>query len=236
MNNMNLTRTVILILTTAITMTSCLGPAKIDKWVAQKYTELPPPAKKKHEQIAISSNVSYPGTTLSTTEKKTSNMLPLIVYWQFDYKNTCTINPQIPVNIFTTTVISYAGHGLQQKLNGQRIELTVEKIPTKFAIDDKGHLIFVGLAYAWDYLTVLPEEKDFVVSYKLFDAKNQQVKQGEVALSGSADPIDVHMFQSLKKKTWAFLDQYDAGIAVMSKHIVDKLVTELKAGDAVSKD
>lgn len=211
----------------SILMSSCLGPKKIDKWVAQKYVDPPPPTKKKHDQIVISSNMVYAGTTLSTTEKKTSNMLPLIVYWQFDYKNTCTINPQIPVNIFTTTVVSYAGHGLQQKLNGQRIELTIEKIPTKFAIDDKGHLIFVGLAYAWDYLTVLPEERDFVVSYKLFDTKNQQMKQGEVALTGSAKPIDVHMFNSLKKKTWAFLDQYDADIAVMSKHIVDKLVAEL---------
>lgn len=224
---MRISRFALLIFSASLIMTSCLGPKKIDKWVAEKYIDAPVHSKKKHDQIVILSNMVYPGTTLSITEKKTSNMLPLIVYWQFDYKNTCTINPQIPVNIFTNTVLSYAGHGLQQKLNGQRIELTIEKIPNKFSIDDKGHLIFVGLAYAWDYLTVLPEERDFHISYKLFDTNNQQVKQGEVALAGSGNPIDVHMFQSLKKKTWAFLDQYDADIAVMSKQIVDKLVTQL---------
>ena len=154
-------------------------------------------------------------------------MLPLIFYWQFDYKNTCTLNPQIPVNIFTTTVLSYAGHGLQQKLNGQHIELTIKKIPTKFAIDDKGHLIWIIYAFSWEYLTVLPEERDFVVSYKVFDTNNLQVKNGEVTVSGSDKAMDVHMFQSLKKKTWAFLDQYDAGIAVMSKHIIDQLINEL---------
>ncbi|HMC85963.1 MAG TPA: hypothetical protein VKI61_10570 [Chitinophagaceae bacterium] len=53
------------------------------------------------------------------------------------------------------------------------------------------------------------------------------MKTGEVTVSGSDKAIDVHMFQSLKKKTWAFLDQYDAGIAVLSKQIIDKLVTEL---------
>ncbi|HET7003259.1 MAG TPA: hypothetical protein VFI33_18175 [Puia sp.] len=208
-------------------LTSCLGPKKIDKWVAEKYFELPPPPKKKHDQILISSSQTFAGTQLSSTVKKTSNMVPLIVYWQFDYKNTCTLNPVIAENIFTTTVLSYGSHGMQQKLNGQRIELTIRKIPTKFAIDDKGHLIFLIYAYSWDYLTILPEERDFTVSYKVFDTHNQQTKTGEVTLTGSDKAIDVHMFQSLKKKTWAFLDQYDAGIAVMSKHVVDKIVAEL---------
>ena len=209
-------------------LTGCLGPKKIDKWVAEKYMELPPPSNKKHDQILISSNQTFAGTQLSTTVKKTSDMVPLIVYWQFDYKNTCTLNPVIAENIFTSTVWSYGSHGMQHKLNGQRIELTIEKIPTKFAIDDKGHMIFLLLyAYSWDYLTILPEERDFVVSYKVFDTNNQQMKTGQVTLTGSDKAIDVHMFQSLKKKTWSFLDQYDAGIAVMSKHVVDKIVAEL---------
>jgi hypothetical protein len=218
---------VILLCCFLILLTGCLGPKKIDKWVAEKYMELPAPQKKKHDQIVISSNQAFAGTQLSTTVKKTSNMLPLIVYWQFDYKNTCTLNPVIAVNIFTNTVLSYGNHGLQQKLNGQRIELTIEKIPTKFSIDDKGHLIFLILAYSWDYLTILPEERDFTVSYKVFDTNNQEMKKGEVTLIGSDQAIDVHMFQSLKKKTWSFLDQYDAGIAVMSKHVVDKIASEL---------
>jgi len=219
--------TFILLCSLLILLTGCLGPKKIDKWVAEKYMELPAPSKKKHDQILILSNQTFAGTQLSTTVKKTSNMVPLIVYWQFDYKNTCTLNPVIAENIFTSTVLSYGSHGMQHKLNGQRIELTIEKIPTKFAIDDKGHLIFLIYAYSWDYLTILPEEKDFIVSYKVFDTNNQEMKKGQVTLTGSDKAIDVHMFQSLKKKTWSFLDQYDAGIAVMSKHVVDKIVAEL---------
>jgi hypothetical protein len=227
MRNKNLFRTALFIFSLFVFMTSCLGPKKIDRWIAEKYVDPPVPIKKNHNQIVILSGLPFPAAKFSTTESNTSHMLPLIVYWQFDYKNTTTLNPQIPVNIFTTTVFSYASHGLQQKLNGQRIELTIEKIPTKFAIDDKGHIIWVIYAFSWEYLTVLPEERDLVVSYKVFDVNNQQMKQGTVTITSPDKPIDVHMFQSLKKKTWAFLDQYDAGIAIMSKHIVDKLVTEL---------
>ncbi len=131
------------------------------------------------------------------------------------------------MNIFTTTVSYFGSHGLKQKLQGKKIAMTIKKIPAKFAIDDKGHLIFLILVFAWDDLTILPEEKDLVVSYKVLDSNNQQVKNGEVTISGSGKAIDVHMFQSLKKKTWSFLDQYDAGIAVMGKEFVDKLLTEL---------
>src|ERR1700682_250003 len=190
MRNMNLIRTALFVFSVSIFMTSCLGPKKIDRWVAEKYVDPPVPIKKKHNQIVISSDLPPFAAKFSTTEKKTSDMLPLIFYWQFDYKNTCTLNPQIPVNIFTTTVLSYAGHGLQQKLNGQHIELTIKKIPTKFAIDDKGHLIWIIYAFSWEYLTVLPEERDFVVSYKVFDTNNQQMKKGEVTLTGSDKAID----------------------------------------------
>src|SRR5205807_10511695 len=86
---------VILLFCSLFLLTGCLGPKKTDKWVAEKYMELPPLSKKKHDQILISSNQAFAGTQLSTTVKKTSDMVPLIVYWQFDYKNTCTLNPFI---------------------------------------------------------------------------------------------------------------------------------------------
>ncbi len=183
------------------------------------------PAKKKQEQITISSSLKWPDYDISKTEKNTSGMLPLIVYWQFDYKNTCTLNPQIPLNIFNTTVHSYAPHGLRQKLQGRRLEMNVKQIPATFAIDDKGHMIL--FIVSWDIITIVPEDKDMVVSYQLLDSNNQSVKTGEVAFSALEKPIDLQMFQSLKKKTWAYLDQYDAEIAMMTKKLMDKLVTEL---------
>ena len=208
-------------------LTSCLGPKKIDKWVAQKYLEVPAPTKKKSDVITITSNMPSMGVKLSTTEKKTSNLLPLIFYWQYDYKNTCTLNSQIAVNNFTATVLNYAGKGLKQKLNGQRIELTIEKIPTRFAIDDKGHIIWVIYVFGWDELSVKPEEKEMVVSYKVFNNDNSQGKSGMITILNSDKGITLGMFQSLKKKTWQYLDQYDVSIKSMSKLIVDKLTLEL---------
>ena len=168
------------------------------------------------------------GNQLSTTEKRTSDLLPLLFYWQWDYKNTCTLNPQIAINGFTSALTLYAGHGLRQKLNGQRLELTIEKIPTRFAIDDKGHLIWVLIyAFGWDRLTVQPEENLMVVSYKLTKEDNTVVKSGTINIPSTDRKLVLGMYQSLKKKTFQYLDQYNSSITLMSKSLVDKLVAEL---------
>jgi hypothetical protein len=205
----------------------CLGPKKINKWVAKKYGEAPAQIKKKNNSIIITSTVPSMGDVLSTTQKKTSHVLPLLFYWQWDYKNTCTLNPQIAVNNFTATVLSYANKGLIQKLAGERLELTIEKIPTSFAIDDKGHMIWVIYAFGWDILTVLPEDHNMIVGYKVFNADNTQTKSGKITVSNSDKGLTLGMWQSLRKKTYQYLDQYDETITSMSKICVDKLKKEL---------
>jgi hypothetical protein len=211
-----------------ILLTGCLGPKKVNKWVAQNYSEVPPPTKKKSDVISITSGFPSMGDKLSETQKKTSNVLPLIIYWQYDYKNTCMLNPQIAVNNFTSTVLSYSNRGLKQKLNGRHIELNIQKIPNSFAIDDKGHIVWVVLyAFSWDKLTVVPEDKDMIVSYKVFNADNTAYKNGTVTISNTDKGITLGMFQSLKRKTWQYLEQYDGSITSMSKIVVDKIAAEL---------
>ncbi|MBS1666158.1 MAG: hypothetical protein JST58_02165 [Bacteroidetes bacterium] len=207
---------------------SCLGPKKINKWVATQYGATPAPTKPKTDLIKISSNLPSMDNRLSTTEKKTSHLLPLLFYWQWDYKNTCSLNPQIAVHNFTSTVMSYSNKGLKQKLNGRRLELTIEKIPTRFAIDDKGHLIWVILyAFGWETLTLQPEDNIMVVSYKLFNTDNSMAKDGSINIQNSDKKLTLGMLQSLKKKTFQYLEQYDASITTMSKTFVDKLYAEL---------
>jgi hypothetical protein len=213
----------------SVMMVSCLGPKKIDKWVSKHYDgNTPPEPKKKADFITISSSVPSTGERLSTTEKKTSHILPLLFYWQFDYRNTCTINPQVPVNNFRSAVLSYAANkGLKQKLNGQRIELSIEKIPNIFAIDDKGHVIWIIYAFGWDVLTIVPENSDMIVSYRVIKDGDTETKKGTITIHNTDKGLSLKMYQSLKKRTWQYLEQYDASISSMGKMVVDKIAAEL---------
>jgi hypothetical protein len=214
----------------ASSLTSCLGPHKINKWVARHYQDEAPtePAKRKNEQITVTSKLPSMGQALSETEKNTSHFLPLVFYWQYDYKNTCTLNPEMAIKNFTATVTTYAGRGLKQKLNGGYLELTVEQIPRVFAVDDKGHLVWVIIyAFGWDILTVQPGLNDLVVSYRLLDGSNQELKKGTINIADNDKGLSLKMFQSLRKMTWKYLSQYDDNLTAMSKKFVDKLVSEL---------
>ena len=210
-----------------ICLCGCLGPKKINKWVAQNYEDAMP-TRKKSDVITITSSLNSMGDVLSETQKKTSHVLPLLFYWQYDYKNTTTLNPQIGINNFTSTVFSYSNKALKQKLNGRKLELNIEKMPTNFAIDDKGHIVWVVLyAFSWDVLTVQPEDHEMVVSYKILNQDNSSYKTGTVEISNTDKGLTLGMFQSLKKKTFQCFDQYDASITSMSKMVVDKIAAEL---------
>ena len=82
-------------------------------------------------------------------------------------------------------------------------------------------------AFSWDKLTVVPEDKDMIISYKVFNADNTAYKNGTITISNADKGVTLGMFQSLKKKTWQYLDQYDESITSMSKIVVDKIAAEL---------
>ncbi len=59
-----------IILSSSIFFSSCLGPKKIDKWVAKQYGEsVPDPVKKKTDYLTVSSPLIPAGNRISTTEK-----------------------------------------------------------------------------------------------------------------------------------------------------------------------
>ena len=209
-------------------LTSCLGPGKIDKWVAKHYQDQPIEAPKhKSEQISFISKLPSIGALPSQTEKSRSYMLPLLFYWHYDYSWSCMLNPDLPVNNFESTVIAYAGHGLKQKLGANHLELTIQQLPHAFTLDDNGHIIWVIYAFGWDIITVKPQPTDMVIGYRLLNASNEEVKTGTISITDPNRTKPLKWFHSLKNTTWQYLEQYDANTATMSKAVVNKLITEL---------
>mgnify|MGYP003575247576 CR=1 FL=1 len=211
-----------------ILLTGCLGPKKIDKWVDNKYVHsISAPPKIKADYLTVSSPLLTANTVASTTKKQVKNFLPLVVYWQFDYVNTCTLNPAIPVNTFKSTVQAYANSkGLKQKLAGQSIELSIEKIPNVFVLNDRGHVIWVVYAYAWDHLTFRPDSKNLVVAYTI-KKDNIETKKGTVTIANTDKELKVRFLQTMRAATGQYLDQYNESIKSMTKKVVDQLLTEI---------
>jgi len=209
-------------------LSSCLTSKKIDKWVDKKYSEtLTDPVKKNHDYLVVTTTLPTSDEKSSTTQKTHNSLLPLLFYWRWHITNTCTLNPKIPYNNFTNTALFYANSkGLKSKLNGRRIELEVKQMPYVFAVDDISQMVWVIYAFGWDKFSVLPVTNNMVVSYKIME-QNTQLKEGVITIPDACKPIELKMFQSIKKKTWMYIDQYNDNIAAMSKKVVDSLITTL---------
>ncbi|HEY5367753.1 MAG TPA: hypothetical protein VIJ75_02080 [Hanamia sp.] len=214
-----------ILLLSPVLFTSCLTSKKVDRQVTKYYSDVPEIKKKKQDgNISITSSLENTNGQISTTETKTSNMLPLIVYWKWDYTNTCTLDPQIPINNFKKTVDTYAKKGLIAKLAGQNLELSIDKIPHKFQLLDKAHLI--PFIVGWDDVSIKASDMEMTVSYRVLK-DNVEMKKGIISIPSFNDKESLGMYKSWKKATNEYLTQFDENISTMSKLVVDKLMNEL---------
>jgi hypothetical protein len=212
-----------MVLLCSICFISCLTSKKMDAYVASQYgNELPKPRKTKAD-VTMNSVFPSANNSISTTIQKTSHFLPLIVYFQYDYRHTCTLNPLIGVTQFTNTVNSQSAK-LSQKLNGQTLELTVEQVPSAFAIVDKGHLLL--LTISWDKIYVEPDFKDLIVSFKLLQ-NGTTIKNGKIDIRNREKEKGIRLFQSWKSSIREYISSYNSNMTTMSKDFMNQLFEQL---------
>ena len=206
--------------------TSCLTAKKIDKEVAKQYQPiLASKTKLQENNISVTTTLISTGEQISTTESKTSNMLPLIFYWQWDYTNTCTVNPQIPINNFKAGVNN--NEALKSKLAGQKLQISVSKIPHTFQILDKAHLVALGIInHGWDNISMKSTDMEIAVSYTLFN-NNIETKKGLISIPNFDDKKSLPMFKNINKALKEYLIQFDENLTSLSKLVADKIASEL---------
>ena len=196
----------------------------MDAHIASQFNnQLPKPDKRSDSSISIISSIPSDPQIISVTEKKSKSVLPLILYWSYDYRHTSTLNSAIGVNNFRKTIYQQANK-LKQKLNGRKLELVVEQIPGSFAIVDKGAILLFFIH--WDKLYVEPDPKDMNISYRVLQ-NGVEAKSGKITLVNIAKNRSIRFAQSWKSSASEFLVQYNLDIIEMTKTVIDKLIVEL---------
>lgn len=204
-------------------------PQRIDHWVAQHYRKNSPNLIRKVDSaIVVTSALPDMGEAMSQTENINTHMLPLVFYWKFEYRHTCTLNPRPAISNFTTTVLANISPELKLKLKGRQLVLRVDQVPDVFTVDDKGHyVVLIIYPVGWRKYAVQPQLKDMVVSYRLVDAANEVLKNGTIVVPDKENVLDVGVFMSPRKQTKRHLEEYDASITVMAKKVAERLNNEL---------
>jgi hypothetical protein len=204
-------------------LTSCHIAQKMDAYVGNQFNnKVPKPDKRTDTTIIVKSTIPSDPNELSHTVKSRKNLF-LLVYWKYDYRHTCSLNPAIGVNYLRKGIYQQASK-LKQKLNGQQLEITIEQIPGSFAIVDKGHVVL--LIIQWDKFYVEPDFKNIVVSYKLLQ-NGVETRSGKIDIDAVQKNKAMGFFQSWKGATSEFLGRYNVYLTDMSHIIVNRLIAEL---------
>lgn len=210
-----------------IFLSSCLTSKKMDAFISNQYNNEIPKVNKKRQAADITFASAHPSATadISTTVSHTK-VLPLIVYWVIDDRYTCTLNSGIVAADFANEVNKMANKELSQKLNGEKLELTVEQAPATFSLVDKTHAIWLIFAIHWDKVYIEPQAKDLAVSYKLYKS-DTILKTGLITVKNTENNKNLRFFQSWKSAISEHLADYDNNVSSMSKQFVDQLMLQL---------
>ncbi len=207
-------------------LAGCTTSKKVDGWIADN--QISPTKLKTSDYITLNPGKEKNSDTISVTKKGKFKLIPAIVYWRTESSFVSTLNQWVPLNIFNAGVIKNANAvKLKQKLNGQKIELSVDKFPATFALTNISHLIYFGVYYInWSKNFEKPEKQNLAVTYRILK-DNIETKRGIINVTDNSVPQNLKLFQSYKKLTINYLEKYDTNIQAMSKQFVDKLLAEL---------
>lgn len=216
------------VFTIVFSFTSCIGPKKIDKWIGQKYGETTTSIKPKANYYTLTSPLITADEKTSSSTKKTRKFLPLIFYWQVDYQLSSTLNPKIPINLFISAFSTYANSkNLREKLDGKNLEMTINKIPTSFSLnDDFRSIVLLIVAFSWEKIYLLPVNTDLQISYKL-SKENGEINNGVLNISDLNKIKEKTYFKTMKRATTEYLTQYDENIKLMAKSAVVQMIEKL---------
>ncbi|MDZ4793846.1 MAG: hypothetical protein SGI83_06165 [Bacteroidota bacterium] len=217
--------TVALFFILLITTTGCISEKKMNRYVTSRYGKNIDLKKIKSDYITITSPLNTESTVPSQSVKKTKKVLPFIIYIRIYYQTSCTLNPRIPINQFSTAFSSYANtKKLNGKLNGGKLELSIDKVPLSFSYNDDTHIL---LLVHWSKIYLLPQNEEMTISYKETGSNGVETKKGVITLPDPNKIKVTRYYQSVRNATSEYLTQYEENIKAMARSAVDQLMTAL---------
>jgi hypothetical protein len=207
-----------------LSLSSCFS-AKTDKLIGRYYgNQLPVPDKKKKNSITVINSEHDNIPVISTTTHKTVHVLPILLYWQFEYQRNSLLNSQIPVTFISDVIYAYSNKKLIDKIADKQLELTIEQTPVSFSFIDKSHLVIPVVS--WDFIYLHPDKNDLVISYRLLNHAVTE-KTGRIMVKSRFNNEGIRYFESLRKALNNYLGDFEANLKIMSKEMMNKLADEL---------
>ena len=224
---LQLMKQIILVVIAAALLSGCISTKKYAGYVKEVYKKADTSAVYTDPVISIIPEVPIMFDSIVKVGKGQTYCIPALFYWGVKQTFNCELNPGIPVRIFSNECYRYAGaEGLNKKLKGQRLEITINSLPRQFVYSEKEDVIYALIfAITIANQSIIPGSNDLSVSYKLYDGKTV-TKQGNIVMKNNDRPF-TNNWKSTRKVTMAYLYQYEQNMKMLSRQCMARLVNEL---------
>lgn len=167
-------------------------------------------------------------TVRVTTHK--SEVLPLIFVYVFDRNLHTHISPKIVANQFQSYFLDLAkSNDLEQKLNGKKLEISIEQVPNSFQFTDQGTLIFLifGYIYAGNShkVEISPNKQNLKIKYRIVDEMTLP-KEKVITIFEKNRPMEREK-ESKKRLVHQYMFEFQQNIAVMAQETLDQILLDL---------
>ena len=207
----------------------CVSPTKINSWVTSYYDQNETLGIKNAKNVIVVKSATPPTSdeNMATTEKDKGSMLPLVFYYTWKQGDFCSVNEFVPLQIFNANILSFANKkGLQKKLTGKKLELTISNIPHLFYYNEKGWMFWLIFHVGKSDITINPTIKPITVKYRILQGTTT-LSTGGINLNSTDSTFHDSNSHSGQKTTNKYLNQYDLSIKKLSEDCVDSLLNRL---------
>lgn len=209
----------------AIFLSSCMSTKKYFGFVDEKI-KTDTPAQEPKNWLVVNSPVTEENN--NTFKQLNYSFVPAILYWGWNSTIECEINPQTAANYVRSGIFKAADSlGLNSKIKDRQLVINLKKTPSKFLYENKGHVLFLLIAYTTSGLeAITPYPISLEVDYQLTE-NGEVVANGVGVVQSKAQPV-ANIWKSSKKFTWMYLDEYKKESNRMGTELVKNIMQQIE--------
>jgi len=138
-----------------------------------------------NDLVIVKPNKKHIPTQQSSYVRQVKNVfIPAIIFWKWNRLYKCELDKKQELQKLCSDIKADCyKYKLDSVIPDQKLELTIEEIPTSFAYQDKGFtfIYLYGYFYKYAKITFPMLKENLVVIYKLY-SKNNLVKEGTIVV------------------------------------------------------
>ncbi len=212
-------------------MLSCVTKSALLQQVTQKTSTLTKTAElySKPHLVLIVDSVNKSSVEVVSINKKSSYLIPLIIYWGWGQKFEVKLPEQYLINLFNRVLITKDNEFEYQKyFKDKTLEIEIVKLPDRFNYSLSSTYWFLpyiaGLDLYYSYEKIYPDDQEITLKYRFYN-RETNLKQGKKSLDMKFPKSEIYNPSS--QNMLYYIDDFRKEFEYLAGKLIEMIVDDL---------